>query len=69
MLTFEINLKDGFKLNPNEKAMFGIMKAINKNDGYCPCNQGDVPKEDTKCPCKSYMNNDKCHCNLYIIKE
>jgi len=60
------NADDSVILNPDKKLVEGIMKALCKNGGYCPCFQGDVPKEDTFCPCKSFREEKKCHCNLYI---
>ena len=61
----ELLVKEGWELNPNERVVENITKLCDNNDGYCPCNQGDTPKEDTKCPCVSYRDNDKCHCGLY----
>lgn len=52
--------------NPNKKVVNAIKKALERNDGYCPCNQGDTPKEDTKCPCKKYRDESICCCNLYV---
>ena len=46
------NIKEGWKLNPNEKVVNAIIKGINR------C--------DTKCPCSGYRLNDKCCCNLYV---
>lgn len=45
---------DDTMLNPNEKVVKAIKKRLEVTGGYCPCNQGDTPKEDTKCPCKKY---------------
>lgn len=57
------NIKEGWKLNPNEKIVNGIIRGINRNEGYCPCNNDS---EDTKCPCGNYRLKDKCCCNLYV---
>lgn len=61
----ELFIKEGFKLNPNEKVVKGIIKAIERNEGKCPCvhpdNDGDLT-----CPCESYRLRDKCCCQLYI---
>lgn len=60
--------KPGWDLNPNDKIVNGIFKGLIRNNGYCPCNQGDTPLEDTKCPCKSYVEKDKYCCTLYVKK-
>lgn len=60
------NIKEGFILNPNEKIVNGILKGLNRNDGYCPCNNDS---EDKKCPCSNYRLNDKCCCSLYLKKS
>ena len=57
------NIKEGWKLNPNEKVVHAIIKGINRCEGNCPC---DNNSEDTKCPCSGYRLNDKCCCNLYV---
>ena len=40
-----------------------VIKAINKKDGYCPCVPDMNP--DTLCPCKTFREESKCHCNLF----
>ena len=55
-------------LNPKENIVEKILNRINKNEGYCPCNQGETPKEDTKCPCKKYREEQYCCCTLYVKK-
>lgn len=60
--------KNDTQLNPNEKIRNAILNRIKKNDGYCPCNQGDTPIEDTKCPCKKYREDSYCCCTLYVLK-
>ena len=57
------NIKDGWKLNPNEKFVNGIMNGINRCDGECPCNNN---RDDKRCPCSNYRLHDKCCCNLYV---
>lgn len=59
-------LFEGTILNPNEKIVNSIRKRLVKTDGYCPCNQKDVPKEDTKCPCLKYRTTGECCCTLYV---
>lgn len=60
------NVKDGFMLNPNDKIVESILKALNRNEGYCPCVNNS---EDKKCPCSNYRTLNKCCCNLYIPKK
>lgn len=64
----KILIKKGFKLNPNEKIVSNILKAIERNEGNCPCihpeNDGSL-----QCPCESYRLKDKCYCKLYIREE
>ena len=62
----KILIKDGFKLNPNEKYVSRILEMIKKNKGICPC---DNKSKDPKCPCSDYRNNNDCHCKLYIKIE
>ena len=62
----EILIKEGWQLNPNEKIVKGITKAIERNEGMCPCVHDD--NGDLHCPCESYRQKDKCCCQLYIKK-
>lgn len=58
------NCKEGWKVN--QKIAEAVIKRINICDGECPChNDGETPK-DRICPCKSYRDLDRCHCNLYV---
>lgn len=56
------------QLNPNEKIVNAIKKRLELNNGYCPCDQGETPKEDTQCPCKKYVETHYCCCTLYTKK-
>jgi len=58
--------KEGWILNPNDKIVNAILKRCEANDGECPCHNPGLTREDRLCPCKSYRENDKCCCNLYI---
>lgn len=63
LLTFEDT-----QINPKQKVVDAITKRIKLNEGYCPCDQGTTPKEDTKCPCKAYREKRYCCCTLYVAK-
>ena len=63
----EILIKEGWQLNPNEKIVKGITKAIERNEGICPCIH-EESCEDLYCPCSDYRLKDKCCCQLYIKK-
>lgn len=62
-------LYKGTKINPNDKVVSAIRKRLLTTDGYCPCNQRDVIKEDTKCPCLKYRTTGECCCTLYVKDE
>ncbi len=52
---------------------FAIKKAIEENNGYCPCRTEKTP--DTRCMCKEFRDQiargEKCtcHCGLYVYGE
>ena len=62
----QIYRKEGWILNPNDKIVNAIFKRIEKCDGECPCSNPGKTVEDRLCPCKSYREDDICHCQLYI---
>lgn len=64
---------DKYKVRLNEKLTVAqvnkILDAIDKNDGYCPCQ----PKsKKTKCHCEDFKKNkdfdELCICNIYVKK-
>lgn len=55
--------KEGWILNPKDKIVNSLFKAIERNDGNCPCSNDS---EDTKCPCSNYRLYDRCCCGLYL---
>lgn len=61
----EYFIKDGWILNPNKKIVNGITKAIERNEGKCPCVH-EESCEDLSCPCSDYLLKDTCCCKLYI---
>ena len=61
------NYKIRFNEKLTAKKVNAILDAIDKCDGYCPCQ----PKGDgTKCHCKDFLENKKigevCICNLFV---
>lgn len=55
------------KKNPNDEIYESVTKAVQDNDGYCPCMI--IKNPDTKCPCKEFREQDiegECHCGRYI---
>jgi ferredoxin-thioredoxin reductase catalytic subunit len=54
------------KVNSDRDLVAEIRKRLKENDGYCPCRL--TKNEDTKCPCKEFMEQEEgeCHCGLYI---
>ena len=57
------------RLNPDKKEAERIRRAVEENDGYCPCRL--VRTEDTKCICKEFKEQEEgfCHCGLYLKEE
>ncbi len=70
--------QSGFRLNPDDKIVNGIIKGLLKNkkekgELYCPCRIVSGNKdEDMKiiCPCVFHLSEIKkdghCHCNLFV---
>lgn len=64
-----------YKVRLNEKLTVkkvnAILDAIDKNDGYCPCQAGK--SADTKCHCKDFKENkdfgEPCICNIYVKQK
>ena len=68
-IMFQILRKPGFKLNPNDKIVNSILKALNRNDGHCPCKNKYTGTNDDVCPCRAYREEDCCCCTLYIKED
>lgn len=62
----EFYIKEGFKLNPNEKVVKAILKGIERCGGECPCAN---TSEDKRCPCSNYTQHNHCCCKLYVPVE
>ena len=53
--------------NPDKDAYQEMTKAVEKNEGYCPC--AIEKSEDMKCPCKAFREQEtagECHCGRFI---
>jgi ferredoxin-thioredoxin reductase catalytic subunit len=59
-------IKEGWILNPNEKIVKSITKAIERNDGKCPCAHDEDFNGDLHCPYEDYRIHNQCCCQLYI---
>ena len=70
--------ENGFSLNPNSKAVEGIVKLLLEREEklgarYCPCRRVTRNKEEDKkiiCPCIYHRDEIKkdgrCHCGLFV---
>lgn len=65
MIDIKILRKEDWDLNPNDNVVNGILKALIKNDGHCPCVHPERRGHD-QCPCSEYLQYDNCLCNLYV---
>jgi len=73
--------KNGFRLNPDKKALITIIKGLLNNEKkygarYCPCRRitGNLEEDRPKiCPCSYHKQeidqNGHCHCGLFWKKE
>lgn len=56
--------KEGWILNPKDKVLNSLFKALERTNGKCPCSNN--ASTDKHCPCSDYRENNKCCCGLYI---
>ncbi|MCU0630414.1 MAG: ferredoxin:thioredoxin reductase [Methanoregulaceae archaeon] len=73
--------KHGYRLNPEEKRLEGVIRGLAKNtqrfgQRYCPCRirSGDVETDkNIICPCiyheREIKEEGSCHCNLFFSEE
>ncbi len=68
--------RNGFKLNPDEKVVEHLIKALIENEEkfgkkYCPCRK--IHREEVVCPCVYHKEEIKkqghCHCFLFVSKN
>lgn len=62
---FKILRKPGFELNPDDAVVNSIIRALNRNDGHCPCKHPEREGHD-QCPCSEWIHNSRCFCGLYV---
>lgn len=56
-------------LNPDKKEVERVRRALQENDGYCPCKLIKTP--ETRCMCQEFRRQEEgyCHCGLYIKEK
>ena len=52
----------GYIISSNEKKVNGILEALNRKNGHCPCG-GNGPQ--FLCPCVNMREHGICKCGLY----
>ena len=52
------------KLNPDKTYVEKLIKAIYKNNGYCPCKLEKSKKNI--CPCEEFLEKKECKCKFFI---
>ena len=58
----KVALARGYSINSNDKKVDGILMALNRNNGHCPCGgNGD----QFLCPCVNMRTLGICKCGLY----
>lgn len=65
---FKILRKAGWDLNPDDKVVNNVIRALERNGGHCPYQTKDREGHDF-CPCHDYIVNNKCYCTLYVKLE
>ena len=56
----------GFELSNDDKKVDGILAALNRRDGQCPCGGNGA---QFKCPCIIMRTKGICKCGLYKTIE
>lgn len=65
----EFKVIKGYRLCRNEKKVSAIVRAVNNNEGNCPCVREVKDNESIKCPCYKYVTGKGCCCGLYELDE
>lgn len=61
-----VALYQGFELSDNDKKVDGILSALNRRDGQCPCGGNGA---QYKCPCNIMRTQGICKCGLFKTIE
>lgn len=61
-----VAIHNGFKLNDDDKKVDGILAALNRKNGQCPCGGNGA---QFKCPCVIMRTKGICKCGLYKTVE
>lgn len=61
-----IAMHQGFQLSDDDKKIDGILEALNRRDGQCPCGGNGA---QFKCPCVIMRTKGICKCGLYKTIE
>lgn len=59
----KVALQRGYAINPDEKRVDGILAALNRKNGFCPCGGTGA---QFKCPCQIMREHGICKCGLYL---
>lgn len=55
-------LAKGYVINDDNKKVMGILGALNRTDGHCPCGGNG---EQFRCPCTNMRTYGICKCGLF----
>lgn len=58
----KVSNQTGFIVSDNEKKVNGILEALNRKDGHCPCGGNGV---QFLCPCIIMREKGICKCGLF----
>ena len=61
-----VAINQGFELNDDDRKVDGILAALNRKDGQCPCGGNGA---QFKCPCIIMRTKGICKCGLYKTIE
>lgn len=61
-----VSLHQGFEVSNDDKKVDGILNALNRRDGQCPCGGNGA---QFKCPCIIMRTKGICKCGLFKTIE
>lgn len=65
----KFEMPKGWKLNPDEKRVESIRRALERTGGDCPCVPHTEWNESTICPCEKFRAGEGCHCGLFVKED